>query len=68
MNKVADTDVATELQPALRDTYPDVAYGAALIAEQYDALIDYCTADEDVLAEVPQALAARRDYQRNHWE
>ncbi|MEQ9561013.1 MAG: hypothetical protein RLN69_00720 [Woeseiaceae bacterium] len=61
------TDAATEVQLALSEIYPDSTYGAIPVAEQHDALMNYRAADEDVLAEFPQAFAAYLDYQRNQW-
>ena len=67
MNELTDIDLATEVQLALTDAYPDTTFGAVPITEQYDALMSYRAADDDVLAEIPGALAAHLDYQRKQW-
>ena len=67
MKEPNDIDLATEIQLALTETYPDSTYGAIPIAEQYDALTSYRATDDDALAEIPGALAAHLDYQRKQW-
>ena len=67
MNEPTDIDLATEVQLALTEAYPDTTFGAVPIAEQYDALMSYRAADDDALAEIPGALAAHLDYQRKQW-
>lgn len=58
---------ATELQLASSEIYPESTYGAIPATEQHDALMTHRAADEEVLADVPQAFAAYLDYQRNQW-
>lgn len=67
MKGITDIDAVTEIQLALTETYPESAYGAVPVAEQYDALLSYRAADDDALAEVPGAFAAHLDYQRSQW-
>jgi hypothetical protein len=67
MKNPADIDLATELQLALTEAYPDSTFGAVPITEQYDALVSYRAADDEALAEIPGAFAAHLDYQRKQW-
>lgn len=67
MNDPTDIDLATEMQLALTEAYPDTSFGAVPVADQFDALMSYRAADDDALADIPGALAAHLDYQRKQW-
>lgn len=67
MKNLNDVDLATELQLALTEAYPNSTFGAVPAVERFDALMSYRAADDDVLAEIPGALEAHLDYQRKQW-
>lgn len=67
MTEPTDIDLATEIQLALNEVYPDSTFGAVPVAEQYDALISYRAVDNDAIAEIPEAFAAHIDCQRKQW-
>ena len=67
MNDPTDIDLATEVQLALTEMFPNSTFGAVPVTDQYDALTSYRTVDDEALAEIPGALAAHLDYQRNQW-
>lgn len=67
MKDPTDIDLATEMQLALTEAYPNTTFGAVPTADQFDALMSYRAVDDDALAEIPGAFAAHLDYQRKQW-
>jgi len=67
MNTFTEVDPAMEMQLALSEIYPDATHGAIPVDDQREALMTYRDADEEALADVPQAFAAYLDYQRSQW-
>ncbi len=56
---------ANDMRIALNEIFPDSAYGAVLVIDQYDALEANLAFDDGALAEAPQALAAYIDHQQH---
>lgn len=67
MNNIINIDAAADVQLALSEIYLDSTRGAVSVSEQYEALMTYREADDEALAEVPQAFAAYLDHQRKQW-